>query len=145
MTILQARYVRNQIKTEPRLRQWPVHIKQNIEETVMKKSDGMSVPCLPKLRRWLANFKRFRWVVCQIDILKKCISIGAIGTALDGLLDETYGYERIVQNIPEEYQEQLQIALKWLLCSESPLSIEEIAEAITWEPESDDLSTITRA
>lgn len=111
----------------------------------MKKSDGMSVPCLPKLRRWLANFKRFRWVVCQIDILKKCISIGAIGTALDGLLDETYGYERIVQNIPEEYQEQLQIALKWLLCSESPLSIEEIAEAITWEPESDDLSTITRA
>ena len=73
---------------------------------------------------------RFRWAACQLDSLKKCLSLKSVQKALKSLpktLDETY--ERVLQEIDEEYQHVALEALRWLCFSEEILKINELAEA----------------
>jgi hypothetical protein len=76
---------------------------------------------------------RFRWAVCQLDALERCLNPPSLRKALDSLpktLDETY--ERILCNIDEEeYGEYALKILQWLACSERPLQLEEVAELVT--------------
>jgi ankyrin repeat protein len=82
--------------------------------------------------------KRFHWVVCQLDELKRCLNINAIRSALKNLpktLNETYA--RILMNIDEEYRENALRVLQWLVFSAVPLRIDEIAEILIAKPDSD--------
>ena len=82
--------------------------------------------------------RRFRWVSCQLDSLKACLKPSAVRQTLQSLpktLDETY--DRILLNIKEENYHEALSALTWLLFSNEPLQIEEIAEAMVIDVSAD--------
>lgn len=57
-------------------------------------------------------------------------------------LDKTY--ERVLFNIEEPFQEMARKMFLWLVCSESPMTTIELAEAIIIEPGMDTLDIWTR-
>lgn len=74
---------------------------------------------------------RFRWAVCQLDALGKCLSLHELREALRSLpktLDDTYA--RILCSIDEYRSENALKILQWLAYSARPLQIEEVAEVI---------------
>ena len=76
---------------------------------------------------------RFRWVVCQVDTLRRSFP-ASIRTALNDLpktLDETYG--RTLLGIDEEKREFAQRLLRCLLVSVRPLQVEELAEILAFQ------------
>ena len=83
---------------------------------------------------------RFRWASCQLDSLRKCLRPAAVRKTLSTLpstLDETY--ERILLNIDEQYEKEAQVALTWLVASQRVLTVEELAEAVSIETDSEAL------
>ena len=75
---------------------------------------------------------RFRLVECQLDILRRLFRPSDVRRALKTLprtLDETY--DRILHNIPAEYCEYTRTAIQALLVSFRPLTVKELAEALT--------------
>jgi hypothetical protein len=77
-------------------------------------------------------------VDCQLDTLRKCITISAVERALTELpntLDETYN--RILNNIPEEYHKEARRVMQLLAISYRPLTIDEVAEAIAVDCENE--------
>lgn len=69
---------------------------------------------------------------CQLDILKRLYRRSDVQKALKTLprtLDETY--DRILQNIPAEHYEYTRTAIQALLVSYRPLTVKELAEALT--------------
>ncbi len=57
-------------------------------------------------------------------------------STLPSTLDETY--ERILLNIDEQYKQEAQAALTWLVASQHVLTVEELAEAVSIETDSGD-------
>src|ERR1700679_255387 len=85
---------------------------------------------------FLTRSCRFRWIVCQLEALRRCFP-SAIHLALDKLpmsLDETY--DRILLGISRERQEYAQRLFQCLAESIRPLRAEELAEilAIRFNP-----------
>jgi len=77
-------------------------------------------------------------VECQLEALRKCLTVSSVRFALRNLpptLDKTY--ERILNNIPQEYREEAHRALQLLAVSLRPLTLEEVAETIAVSPETD--------
>jgi hypothetical protein len=77
-------------------------------------------------------------VECQLETLRKCLSALAIRKTLSTLpktLDETY--DRILCNIPEEYHKEAGSVLQLLAVSFRPLTLEEVAEAIAIDSETE--------
>jgi ankyrin repeat domain-containing protein 50 len=77
-------------------------------------------------------FCRFRWVVCQLDVLRKCMTVDALRRTLKALpksLDETY--DRILLNIDEQHSDQALKIMQWLAFSARPVTLEEVGEALT--------------
>jgi ankyrin repeat protein len=69
--------------------------------------------------------------VCQLDALRKCLSLNALRKALKSLpetLDDTYS--RILCSIDEEYSQDAFKILQWLAYSARPLRIREVAEVV---------------
>jgi hypothetical protein len=67
--------------------------------------------------------------------LRECRTAHQVKQALKSLpetLDQTY--DRILQKIPGKDMDYAKAALIWLACSERPLSLEELAEAIIVQP-----------
>ncbi|KAH0545421.1 hypothetical protein FGG08_000562 [Glutinoglossum americanum] len=106
-------HIRERLRHDPKLK-WPLEIQEEIQEALVKGAQGM-----------------FRWVVCQLDSLRRCRHINGLREALKTLpktLDATY--DRILVSVGEEdYQAAIGI-LQWLACSNRPLLLEEVAEAI---------------
>ena len=78
----------------------------------------------------LLILSRFRWAVCQLDVLKMCKKPSATKKALEEMpktLDATY--ERILGNIDASEVDEARSVLQWLAFSERPLTLEEVAEA----------------
>jgi ankyrin repeat protein len=74
---------------------------------------------------------RFRWVACQIDVLKDCLDYPKLQKALNTLpktLDETYA--RILESIPDEYSAQAATILDLLIWSDYQFIIDELVDAI---------------
>jgi len=81
------------------------------------------------------NISRFRWVFCQMETLRACRSVSDIKRALDSLpatLDETY--ERILSDMCFYNADQALSILTWLVFSDRPLSLEEVAEGAVIRP-----------
>lgn len=86
----------------------------------------------------LAEFRRFRWTDCQLNLLRKCLTMAGLRKALRSLpksLDNTYS--RILINIDEEYRRETYTVLQWLTFSVRPLHLVEVAEAVAVRPGSD--------
>ncbi|KAI9847938.1 MAG: hypothetical protein M1837_001455 [Sclerophora amabilis] len=93
---------------------WPNNIKQEVESVLTAQADGM-----------------FRWVACQLDLLQDLSQPSTIRKALRSLpktLDATY--DRMLQSISDDCQDQAIAALKWLTFSARPLSVTELADAV---------------
>src|SRR6266851_9656429 len=79
----------------------------------------------------LSQSYRFRWIVCQLEALRRCFPF-AIRRTLDDLprsLDETY--DRILLGIAHERQEYAQRLFHCLSVSFRPLRVEELAEILS--------------
>src|SRR3954453_22735017 len=73
---------------------------------------------------------RFRWAVCQLAEVRKCLKPARIRDELKNLpkdLDATYS--RILGNVPEMYYRELRTVLMLLSFSTRPMTIQEVAEA----------------
>jgi hypothetical protein len=87
----------------------------------------------------------FRWIQCQLDVLRKSRTLQAVKHALQSLpagLDETY--DRILKSIYEGDHEYVLRMLYWLVGSERLLSSRELAEAIALNPEKECLDPAER-
>lgn len=74
---------------------------------------------------------RFQWVVCQLEVIVTCGSIGKLNRALSSLptsLDQTY--ERILLAIDQQQQQEAVTILNWLTCSARPLKVKEVIEGV---------------
>ena len=76
--------------------------------------------------------------MCQFHSLSKCLSQKDVRNALSSLprtLDETY--ERILVNIPIDYQSKALAALQWIIYSVDKLTLNQISDAIIINPQAD--------
>lgn len=76
-------------------------------------------------------FARFRWVGCQLDALGDSLNLPMLRKSLKNLpktLDDTYA--RILCAIKEEHIKYVLSMLQWLVSSARPLRLEELAEVI---------------
>ncbi|KAI0297331.1 hypothetical protein BC826DRAFT_951623 [Russula brevipes] len=103
-------YIRSFVNADSAMRRWREEDKELVINTLSERADGM-----------------FRWVFCQLDILRKCHPHG-ISKVLEDLpstLDETY--ERALQGIPKQKQQHTRHLFQCLVASMRPLRIEELA------------------
>jgi hypothetical protein len=80
---------------------------------------------------------RFRWVVCQLDALRKCRTPAALEKAIRRLpktLNETY--DRILGAIDEDDRRDALSLLQWLAFSVRTLSTDEAVEVLATDPDS---------
>src|SRR5947208_16008831 len=87
--------------------------------------------CRLKIKIKKSNHDRFRWVVCQLEVLRNCLKLPALRQKLKELpetLDETYN--RILLSIPENCHYEAHAVLQWLAYSRRPMNVAEVAEAI---------------
>src|SRR6267154_1497200 len=76
---------------------------------------------------------RFRWVACQLEILRPCLPqiVRRTLEELPGDLDATY--ERILKNIPTVNRVYAHRLLQCLSVAARPLAVEELAEVLAIE------------
>jgi len=81
-------------------------------------------------KRLLTLPYRFRWVSCQLEVLRRCLppSVRRMLAELPRSLDETY--ERILQQIPKLNQVHAHRLLQCLVVAVRPLSVDELAEVL---------------
>jgi hypothetical protein len=111
-------HVKTEILKQPKLSKLPHDIKESTRKSITSGAQGM-----------------FRWVSCQLDILAKARSTAAIRRALTELptgLDETY--DRIFSQVQEDDRPLVRRALQWLIACMRPLTLLELAEAVTIDP-----------
>ncbi|KAF3916902.1 Ankyrin-1 [Orbilia brochopaga] len=114
-------HVTKAMASEPAFKNWNAAIKKEVSDAISKGSRGM-----------------FRWAVCQLDTMKKCLTPAMIRAELRHMpetLDQTY--DRILQNIPSLHQQFVRSALRWLAFSTRPLLLIELAEAAVIDPSMD--------
>ncbi|KAI9687702.1 MAG: hypothetical protein M1822_001781 [Bathelium mastoideum] len=114
------RYVRHRLTVDTKLEKWQkdAEIRTEIEVALKNGAHGM-----------------FRWAVCQLDTLGKCVNRARLRRAIKELpstLDKTY--ERILCAIDEEHSTYALRILQWLAFSARPLLLEEIAEVVAIDP-----------
>jgi ankyrin repeat protein len=74
---------------------------------------------------------RFRWAVCQLDMIAECRNLAMLRKSLATLpqtLDQTY--DRILTGISEKDRTYAIRILQWLTFSARPLHLEEVAEVV---------------
>ncbi|KAJ1329892.1 ankyrin repeat domain-containing protein 50 [Microdochium nivale] len=106
-------YIKEQTAAITRWRNRP-DIREKIETTLVAKAGGM-----------------FRWVACQLDVLKECLDPLSVKRELDNLprtLSATYA--RILQSIPPQHINHAKRLLQFITYSERPLSIEEAVDVV---------------
>jgi hypothetical protein len=87
------------------------------------------------LYKLILNLKidRFRWVFCQLEVLRYCLpsSVRRILDDLPESLDKTY--ERILREIRKPNQEHALQLLQCLVASARPLKVEELAQVLVFD------------
>ncbi|KAF8557491.1 ankyrin, partial [Imleria badia] len=109
-------HVTRELDSHRRLRIVHTSLKKEINSALCEKADGM-----------------FRWVQCQLSVLKRCVTTVRIREALNNLphdLNETY--ERILLGInKDEERGVVRRALEWLVASLEPLQLSQIMESLS--------------
>ncbi|KAK4167201.1 hypothetical protein QBC43DRAFT_231228 [Cladorrhinum sp. PSN259] len=95
-------YITAKVSSEQKFQSWAPTLRVEIEDALNAGAKGM-----------------FRWVVCQLDILRRLNNPGRVREAIKSLpatLDETY--ERIFSMIAEEERFLVRHALHWLILND---------------------------
>ncbi|PQE33508.1 hypothetical protein CJF32_00003381 [Rutstroemia sp. NJR-2017a WRK4] len=107
-------YVASELQKDKKLRSWPPGIRTEIETTLERGANGM-----------------FRWVSCQLEMLRSCITPAQVRSCLKTLPETLYStYERMLAEIDKKHIDMVITALKWLVIAERPLRLDELAEAV---------------
>ncbi|KAI9429247.1 hypothetical protein H4582DRAFT_2152318 [Lactarius indigo] len=108
-----ANYVNSVVHSDSRMRRWRAEERDLVVERLSTKADGM-----------------FRWVFCQLEILRHCFpsSVLNILDELPKSLDETY--ERILREISRANIDHAYRLLQCLTVAVRPLRVEELAEVL---------------
>ncbi|KAG8532903.1 uncharacterized protein KY384_002781 [Bacidia gigantensis] len=107
-------YIEQTLEHDRRLKRWNQNLKADIQHALDCGAHGM-----------------FRWVDCQLEVLRKCMKPQAVQKTLRSLpktLSETY--DNILANLPEEYVEDTKKLLQFLAFSKRPLRLTELAETL---------------
>ncbi|PVH76555.1 hypothetical protein DL98DRAFT_517882 [Cadophora sp. DSE1049] len=108
-------YVADKLQNDKKLSKWPTDIRLQIQAKLLGEEDGM-----------------FQWVVCQLDMLNRCLSVAAVRKALTaGLpknLDQTY--DLILASIDEDHLGEVMKILQALTVTNEPLTLEDIVEIL---------------
>ncbi|KAF8496229.1 hypothetical protein F5888DRAFT_417671, partial [Russula emetica] len=109
-------FVRSEVLFYANLLRWREEDKEFAIETLSDKADGT-----------------FRWVACQLEILRPCLppSVRRTLEELPGDLDATY--ERILEKIPSVNRVYTHRLLQCLSVAARPLEVEELAEVLAIE------------
>ncbi|CUS11673.1 unnamed protein product, partial [Tuber aestivum] len=110
-------YVQKSLSGKGGFKKFPEEIKNEIEDTLVVRSQGM-----------------FRWVDCLLRILEACLAPDDAREALRKLpkdLDSVY--TRILESIDEVQRIYIQRAMNWLAFSAVPLTLGQLAEAAVIE------------
>lgn len=117
---------------------WTEEIRALVKNTLMAGADDMYVFSTTSSRPWLIdNTVRFRWVALHMYSLKNCLKAKQVKEQLKALprgLDNTY--ERILAK--SEYRQDLYQMLHWLSFSARPLRLDEIAEVVSVDLDTDE-------
>ena len=82
---------------------------------------------------------RFQWVVCQLDMLRRCMSVAAVRKALSAGLPKNLNqtYDQILFQIDELHQQDVLKTLQALTATQESLTLEEIVEILAVDLDSD--------
>lgn len=132
-----ALHIRKCLENDDSLRDWDDDTKNSIEKILCKKSHGMYI--MPQNKSLMKI--RFRWVECQLEALRDCMTAEDVMETLSMLpedLDATY--DRILSNIhPEKNRDRVKYVLKLITVAFRPLSLEEMSEALAVDCETEDV------
>ena len=125
-----ADYVRSVVYSnlEPIMGRWKREDKNLVIETLSERADGMYVNLSLRYRYLFEISNRFRWVYCQLEVLRHCLP-SSVRRFLDELpesLDETY--ERVLREIKKPNRDHARRILQCLVVAIRPLRVEELAE-----------------
>ncbi|KAF8514298.1 hypothetical protein JB92DRAFT_2677115, partial [Gautieria morchelliformis] len=115
-------HVSSTLEGDVKFRRYSAGEKEMVMTTLMQGAQGM-----------------FRWVVCQLDALRKCKTPAALKKALTHLpktLNETY--DRILAAIDEDDKQNALSLLQWLAFSFNTLSLDQAVEVIATDPDAID-------
>ncbi|KAN0094796.1 Ankyrin repeat-containing domain protein [Tylopilus felleus] len=110
-------HVTRELDSHRRLRVLDADLKNEIYTKLYKKADGM-----------------FRWVECQLNVLRRCATAIRIRGALDDLpADLNTTYERILLNANKDEHEGKVVrrALDWLVAALEPMQLFQIVEGLS--------------
>ncbi len=99
-------YIQDTLQNDPKWKYWNDWEGGKIETTLMKGANGIILLVVDT--QSLTHFFRFRWVVCQFDMLQNCIN----------------------PSIHESHRRYAQKLLQWLSFSARPLQIKELTEVL---------------
>ncbi|KAK4194838.1 hypothetical protein QBC40DRAFT_27893 [Triangularia verruculosa] len=93
------RFIVTKVSSDQKLRRWPDEVRSEVEQALSQGAQGM-----------------FRWVVCQLDIVRRLKNVDRIRANLKKLPRTIFeSYERIFSLISEEDKPVVRHALHWLL------------------------------
>ncbi|KAE9371550.1 hypothetical protein N431DRAFT_484077 [Stipitochalara longipes BDJ] len=107
-------FITHRLETDRSLAKWPLDVRDLIQSTLSHGAGGM-----------------FRWVVCQLDTLKGCLTVNDLKKQLETLpktLDGTY--DQILLRIDDSHRKSALRILQWVSFAVRPVSIEEAAEVL---------------
>ena len=93
----------------------------------------------------LTPLRRFRWVYCQIETLRRCFPT-SIRRALDELPETLDGtYEQTLRMIDKQKRDYAYRLFQCLVVSKRPLRVEELAELFAIKPDAGTVPTLDAA
>ncbi|KAL8994109.1 MAG: hypothetical protein Q9169_005837 [Polycauliona sp. 2 TL-2023] len=130
-----SKYIEDRLSTDRSLSRWRMRpeIQEKIRRELLYKGK----------RSWVAPWSlggtiadelaqhRFRWVDCQLVILRDCINLPMLEEALVSL-PSTIGasYELMLSNIKHEFKQTAIRAFRWLALSQQPLTIGQFVDIL---------------
>ncbi|KAI0289225.1 hypothetical protein BC826DRAFT_634504 [Russula brevipes] len=113
-------YIRTFFDTDKAVLGWRKEDRELVISTLSERAGGM-----------------FRWVICQLDTLRRCFpsSIRKTLRDLPATLDGTY--ERALEEIPQEKKQHAHRLFQCLVAARRPLRVEELAEIFAIEFDTD--------
>lgn len=128
-------HVTRELDSNRRLRIAGAALKKEITRTLCDKADGMLValPCRVQHKLTMLML-RFRWIQCQLDTLKRCVTAVKIREVLGSLpigLEATYERILLAMNKEEGGGRIARHALVWLVAALAPLRLSQIVEALS--------------
>ena len=124
-------HVEHKLATDAKLSKWPVDIRDTILKTLLDGAEGMQVSASENMLKVTNYLRRFRWVDCQLDALRRCKTPMAVKNTLKRLpknLEEQY--RRDLVNISGNDAPTVFTILKWLAFPQRKLRLEEAAEMV---------------